>query len=299
MANCLVTGGAGFIGSHFTDKLIEEGHSVKVVDNLLLGKDKFVNDQAEFFNVDIREEEKLIDIFEDVDVIFHLAAEPRLPLSIENPKETHEINVDGTVNVLEAARKNNVNKVIFSSSAAIYGDQEDLPIEEDAELKYKAPYGLHKVIGEQYMRLYADVFDIDTACLRYFNVYGPRKTAEGGYPMVIPIFLKQKREGEPMTIVGDGEQTRDYVHVKDIVSANISAWNSDICDGEAFNIGNGEQISVNEIAEIIGGDTKQIPEREGEIRFSEADISKAKEKLNWQPQIDFEEGLESLKKHWL
>lgn len=299
MADCLVTGGAGFIGSHLTDKLIEGGHSVKVVDNLLLGKEKFVNDQAEFFNVDIREEEKLIDIFEDVEVIFHLAAEPRLPLSIESPKETHEINVDGTVNVLEAARKNNVNKVVFSSSAAIYGDQENLPIKENAELEYKAPYGLHKVIGEQYMRLYADVFDIDTTCLRYFNVYGPRKTAEGGYPMVIPIFLKQKSGGKPMTIVGDGEQTRDYVHVKDVVSANISAWNSDICDGKAFNIGNGEQISVNEIAEIIGGETTQIPEREGEIRFSEADISKAKEGLNWQPQIVFEEGLESLKKHWL
>ncbi|MFB6226547.1 MAG: NAD-dependent epimerase/dehydratase family protein, partial [Candidatus Paceibacteria bacterium] len=247
---------------------------------------------------DIKDLEQIESYFKNVDVVFHLAAEPRVPISIENPKNTHQINVGGTVNVLEAARENGVDDLIFSSSAAVYGDQEDLPISEQAELNYKAPYGLHKIIGERYTQLYSEVYDIDTVSLRYFNVYGPRKTAEGGYPMVIPIFLRQKQQGKPLTIVGDGKQTRDYVHVEDVVLANITAWKSDIESGEVFNIGTGTQTSVNEIAAIVGGETTQIPEREGEIRFSEADIDKAREKLDWKPQVGFEEGMSRLQDWW-
>lgn len=294
MSKCLVTGGAGFIGSHLVDKLIESEHQVKIVDNISLGDRDYVNESAEFFKLDIRNFDRLNKIAEDVDVIFHLAAEPRVPVTMEKPRETHQINVGGTINILEAARRNDVSKVVFSSSAAVYGDQDELPISEDADKNYKSPYGLHKITGEKYMQVYSHTFDLDTVCLRYFNVYGPRKTAEGSYPMVIPIFLKQKREGEPLTIVGDGEQTRDYVHVKDVVRANLKAWQSSISDGEAFNIGSGIQISVNEIADIIGGETTHIPEREGEIRHSCSDITKAKQKLDWEPAVEFEEGLRNL-----
>ena len=298
MSKCLVTGGAGFIGSHLVDELIEQDHEVVVIDNLLLGKEKYINDKANFFGKDIRKLEEIKSIFSEVEVVFHLAAEPRLPISIEQPKHAHSINVEGTVNVLESARQQDVDSLIFSSTAAVYGDKEELPISEEATLEYKAPYGLHKAIGEEYSKLYSNFYDLNTVSLRYFNVYGPRKTAEGGYPMVIPIFLQQRQEGKPLTIVGDGKQTRDYVHVDDVVRANIRAWKSDVDNGNVFNIGAGTQVSVNEIAEIIDGESTHIPERKGEIRFSEADISKAKKRLDWEPQVDFEEGIEELKQWW-
>jgi len=298
MATCLITGGAGFIGSHLTDELIARGHKVKVIDNLFLGKEKYINDKANFFDKDIRKLKEIKPIFSEVEVVFHLAAEPRLPISIEQPKHAHSINVEGAVNVLESARQQDVDSLIFSSTAAVYGDKEELPISEEATLEYKAPYGLHKAIGEEYSKLYSNFYDLNTVSLRYFNVYGPRKTAEGGYPMVIPIFLQQRQEGKPLTIVGDGKQTRDYVHVDDVVRANIRAWKSDVDNGNVFNIGSGTQVSVNEIAEIIDGESTHIPERKGEIRFSEADISKAKEKLDWEPQVDLKEGIEELKQWW-
>ena len=262
MAKVLVTGGAGFIGSHLVDKLIEEKNEVVVIDDLSLGKQEFVNPAASFYKMDIRDFSSIKNLFGGCEAVFHLAADPRLPLSIENPLLTHEINVTGTLNVLEACRMANVKKVIFSSSCAVYGDQV-LPISEKNEPNPKSPYGLHKLIGEEYMRLYSDLFGLKTVSLRYFNVYGPRKTAEGGYPMVIPIFLKQKKEGKKLTIVGDGEQTRDYINVKDVVLANLIVWNSNLKSGECLNIGSGKQTSVNKIAEVIGGERENIPPRSG------------------------------------
>lgn len=297
MSTCLVTGGAGFIGSHLTDKLIELDHEVKVVDKLTLGKKKFINDEAEFYQVDLRNFSELKPLFEGADVVFHLAAEPRMQITIEKPVSSHNVNVTGTLNVLEAAKESGVDKVVFSSSCAIYGEQE-LPITEDSDPDPESPYGLHKLMGEQYCRLYSKLHDLPTINLRYFNVFGPRKLAEGGYPMVIPIFLDQKQKDEPLTIVGDGKQTRDYVHVSDVVKANIKAWQSEITNGKAFNIGSGIQVSVNEIADIVGGETTHIPERPGEMRFIEADISKATEKLDWEPQVEFEAGLNDLMEHW-
>jgi UDP-glucose 4-epimerase len=293
MSKVLVTGGAGFIGSHVTDKLVELGHEVIVIDNLSLGKKENINLKAKFHQADIRDLSAIKEYFSGVEAVFHLAAEPRLPLSIEDPVTTHEINVTGTLNVLEAARQAKVKKVIFSSSCAVYGDQE-LPVKETAVPLPKSPYGLHKLMGEQYMRLYADLFGVATVCLRYFNVYGPRKTVDGGYPMVIPIFLKQRAEGQKLTIVGDGEQTRDYVQVSDVVAANIAAQQSQVEKGEAINIGSARQISVNQIAGLIGGETINVPPRSGEMRFIEANISLAKEKLGWTPQVKFEEGLKQL-----
>jgi len=297
MAKVLVTGGAGFIGSHIVDKLIEQKNEVIIIDDLSLGKQEFINPAASFHKLDIRNFSSIKSLFAGCEVVFHLAADPRLPLSIENPLLTHEINVTGTLNVLEAARLAGVKKVVFSSSCAIYGDQ-TLPIKESGLPQPKSPYGLHKLIGEKYMKLYADLFGLETVSLRYFNVFGPRKTADGGYPMVIPIFLKQKKEGQKLTIVGDGEQTRDYIYVQDVVRANLAAWMSGVKNGEAINIGSGRQTSVNQIAELIGGEKENTAPRSGEMRFIEADITLAKELLGWEPAIKLEEAIIQLKKDW-
>jgi UDP-glucose 4-epimerase len=288
-----VTGGAGFIGSHLADKLIELGHDVIVIDNLMLGKKKFINKKAKFFKVDIRDLRELKKIFKNAEAVFHLAADPRLPVSIEDPIGTHEINVTGTLNVLLAAKESGVKKVIFSSSCAVYGDQK-LPIKEDSKLNPSSPYGLHKLMGENYCKLFSELFDLETVCLRYFNVFGPRKLATGSYPMVIPIFLRQRAEGKKLTIVGDGKQTRDYVHVSDVVEANILAWQSNVKNGETINVGSGNQTSVNDIAEIIGGPTINLPHRIGEMRFIQADIKLAKKILGWRPKISLEEGVRKL-----
>lgn len=290
---CVVTGGAGFIGSHLADFLVQEGHDVVIVDNLMLGKRENINPQATFIESDIRDFAALSEAFVGADYVFHLAADPRLPVSIENPLLTHEINVTGTLNVLEAARKQGVKKVMFSSSCAVYGDQA-VPIAETAVPAPLSPYGLQKLLGEYYCRLYSQLFKLPTVSLRYFNVFGPRKTADGGYPMVIPIFLAQKKSGQTLTIVGDGKQTRDYVQVQDVVRANWLAAQSPSASGEIFNIGSGVQTSVLDIAEMVGGQQSFVPQREGEMRFIEADTNKAKQVLGWQATISVAEGLREL-----
>lgn len=295
MSKLIVTGGAGFIGSHLTDKLISLGHEVIVVDNLLLGKKEFINKKAKFKKVDIRNYKKLKKIFAGAEAVFHLAADPRLQQSITDPISTHEINVTGTLNVLLAAKENKIKKVIFSSSCASYGDQ-TVPIKETYQQNPNSPYGLHKKIGEDYCRLFNLLYGLETVCLRYFNVFGPRKLATGSYPMVIPTFLNQRKKKQKLTIIGDGKNTRDYVHVSDVVIANIAAWQSEVGDGRAFNVGTGRQISVNEIAEMVGGETVFLPPRLGEMRFIEADITRIRTELNWEPKIGFEEGLKDLMK---
>jgi UDP-glucose 4-epimerase len=299
MSKAIVTGGAGFIGSHVADKLIEAGHQVAVVDNLLLGKKEFVNKKAKFYKADIRDLGKLKKIFKGADVVFHLAADPRLPISIEDPATTHEINVTGTLNVLIAAKECGVKKVIFSSSCTVYDANGEIPFNElVSALGSISPYGLHKLMGEQYLRLFHQLYGLKTICLRYFNVFGPRKLSTGAYPMVIPIFLSQRKAGKRLTIVGDGLATRDYVHVSDVAEANIKAWQSDIEDGRGINIGSGRQISVNEIAKMIGGPLENIPPRPGEMKFVEANIDQAKLLLGWTPKVKFEDGLTELKKEW-
>lgn len=294
MAKCLVTGGAGFIGSHLADALIERGDEVIIVDNLSGGKIENVNPKAQFHQLDLRDLEAIKPFFQGVDFVFHLAARPRIPLSIQDPIASHENNLNTTLNVLVAARDAQVKKVVYSSSSSIYGNQKELPVRETMSPQPLNPYGLQKYVGELYCKIFSELYQLPTVSLRYFNVFGPRAPLEGAYATVVGIFLRQKRAGEPLTIIGDGEQTRDFTYIKDVVRANIMAVESPAGKGEALNIGAGHNYSINHLAKIIGGETTNIPQRPGEIRHSLADTTLAKELLGWQPEYDLESGLKEM-----
>lgn len=290
----VVTGGAGFIGSHLVERLVRDGFDIHVVDNLIAGKREHVPPGATLHIIDIREKEKLSPIFKDADTIFHLAALPSVPYSIEYPIETHEVNVLGTLNVLMAARDAGVRRIVFSSSSAAYGDQQELPIYEYAPCEPKSPYGLQKLESELYMRLASELYGVGTVSLRYFNLYGPRQNATGPYASVIAKFLDQSACGEELTVVGDGEQTRDFIHVEDVVEANIAAMKSlHVGSGEVINIGGGIRCSINQIAEMIGGEVLHVPQRT-EIKDSLAAIDQARDLLGWMPRKKFEDGIKEL-----
>ncbi|MDE2173415.1 MAG: SDR family NAD(P)-dependent oxidoreductase [Patescibacteria group bacterium] len=291
----IVTGGAGFIGSHLAKTLLERGYEVRVIDSLIAGKHAGVPAQADFFETDIRDAGALPAIFSGAETVFHLAALPRVEYSIQFPKETHETNVTGTVNVLAAAREAGVARIIFASSSAIYGDQDRVPFREDAAPDPLSPYALHKYIGEKYLVLFSKLYGLRTASLRFFNVYGPGIDPEGPYALVIGKFLKLTREGMPLTITGDGKQTRDFVHVRDVVRALIAAAEKDaIGKGEVINIGTGRGTSINELADFFGGEREYLPSRI-EPRSSCADISKAKNILGWEPDVRLADGIAELK----
>lgn len=290
----LVTGGAGFIGSHLVDALLARGLRVRVVDNFATGRRESVNQTAEIVEADIRDGARLKAAFAGVDCIFHTAALPRVMFSIEHPVESHLANVVGTLNVLIAAREAGVRRVIFSGSSAVYGDQPALPLKEAMAPNPLNPYALQKLTGEQYARIFHRLFGLETLTLRYFNVYGPRMADEGAYVTVISVFIRQKLAGEPLTIDGDGSQTRDFTHVRDVVRANLLAMDSAIADGRALNVGRGSNLSVNRIAEIIGGPKAYRERRPGDARDTLADISQAREVLGWEPQVATEDGLREL-----
>ena len=293
----LVTGGAGFIGSNLVDKLIEENHRVIIIDNLSTGKEENINPRAELHKLDIRNLKEIEPLFKEVDVVFHLAAQPRIQPSIVDPLESHSNNVVGTLNVLQASRTAGIKKLIYSASSSAYGDQKKLPLKEDMPTHPKSPYSLFKLIGEYYCKLFNELYGLPTVCLRYFNVYGPRQTYEGAYATVIGIFLRQAEAGEPLTIVGDGAQTRDFTHVYDVVRANILAMNSDkVGNGEVINIGAGKNHSINDIAALISEKVIHIPPRPAEVQDTLADNSLAKKLLGWQPEMAIEEGVKELKK---
>ncbi len=295
MEKVIVTGGAGFIGSHIVDSLLLKGYEVHIIDNLSSGKTENVNSKAILHNVDIRDMAKLMPIFKDAKYVFHEAAIPQVQYSIENPIETHEINVTGLLNVLEASRLNNIKRLIFAASSAAYGDQDTLPLTETMIAKPLSPYGSHKYIGEVYCSLYARIYSLETVSLRYFNVYGPRQSATGAYPSVVAKFIELSKSGKPMTVVGDGEQTRSFVNIKDVVRANMLAMKSEgVGKGEVINIGSMDMYSVNNIAELIGGEVVHIEPRI-EPRNTQADISRAKEMLDWTPQVKLEDGIRELK----
>lgn len=292
----IVTGGAGFIGSNLADALVKEGFDVHIIDNLSGGEKENVNPEAKLHVVDITDLEAIKPIFKGASYVFHLAALPRVQYSIEHPAETNKANVEGTMNVLIASHEAGVKKVIYSASSSAYGDQEQMPLKEDFPAHPKSPYGLHKYLGELYCKLWSEVYKLPTVSLRYFNVYGPRNNPEGAYALVIAKFLKQRTNGESMTITSDGKQTRDFTNVKDVVQANLLAMKSEkVGQGEVINIGAGHNYSINKIAELIGGPTTHIEAR-FEPRDTLADNSLAKKLLGWEPKVSIEEGITELKK---
>ena len=294
----VVTGGAGFIGSHLVEILIERGYEVRVVDNLVASKREQVPEGSIFFKADIRDCDALKGIFSDADVVFHLAALPRVEYTIQNPIETHEVNVTGTLNVLDTAKSSGVDRVVLASSAAIYGDNQECPLNEDSVPTPLSPYALHKHVGEQYLALFSKIYGLSTVSLRFFNVYGSRLDPDGPYALVIGRFLKLMSDNKPLTITGDGKQTRDFIHVRDIVDALItSAESENVGKGEVINIGTGHETSVNELADLFGGEKTYVPARI-EPRASSADIKKAKKLLNWEPRILLKEGIVELKKEF-
>jgi UDP-glucose 4-epimerase len=292
----LVTGGGGFIGSHLVEALLERGYKVRVLDNFATGRLDRINRMAEFVQADIRESASIAPSFRGVDCVFHTAALPRVPLSIEKPLETHMVNVVGTINVLLAVKDAGVRRVVFSGSSSVYGDQPHLPLNEEMRPNPLSPYALQKLAGEQYTRLFHRLYGIETLTLRYFNVFGPRMATEGAYLTVISAFLQARREGRPLPIYGDGEQTRDFTHVRDVVRANLLATDSEIADGRPINIGQGRSVSVNWIAERIGGPKVYRPARAGDVRNTLADHGLAERVLGWRPQVSTEQGVDELVK---
>jgi len=290
----LVTGGGGFIGSHLVEGLLELGYKVRVLDNFTTGRLDRVDRSAELVQGDIREGGSIAHSFKGVDCVFHTAALPRVPLSIENPLETHMVNVVGTINVLLAARDAAVRRVVFSGSSSVYGDQPHLPLDEEMRPNPLSPYALQKLAGEQYTRLFHRLYGIETLTLRYFNVFGLRMATEGAYLTVIAAFLQARQKGKPLTIYGDGEQTRDFTHVSDVVRANLLAIDSEIADGRPINIGQGRSVSVNWIAEKIKGPPVYRPARAGDVRHTLADHSVAEKVLGWRPQVSTEQGIDEL-----
>jgi UDP-glucose 4-epimerase len=296
MIKAIVTGGAGFIGSNLVDALVEKGYEVHVIDNLSAGTKEYVNPKAELHIVDITDLEAIKPLFVGIDYVFHLAAMPRVQYSIEHPLETDTVNVRGTLNVLVAATEAKVKKLVYSASSSAYGDQPILPLKEDMMPMPKSPYAVQKYIGEVYCSTWSGVYGIPTVCLRYFNVYGPRHSYEGAYALVIAKFMHLRKEGKPLTITGDGSQTRDFTHVRDVARANILAAESSIVGmGEVLNIGAGKNYSVNDISHLIGGEIQYIDARL-EPKNTLADHSKAEKLIRWTPQITLEEGIAELKR---
>jgi nucleoside-diphosphate-sugar epimerase len=293
----LVTGGAGFVGSHLVDALIARGHRVRVIENFAGGRRGQLHPAAELVEADVRDAAAIAPAFDGgVDCVFHVAALPRIPLSIERPVETHLVNVVGTLNVLVAARDRKVRRVIFSGSSSIYGVQPRLPLVETMTPNPLNPYALQKHVGEQYVRMFHALYGLQTLTLRYFNVYGPRMADEGAYALAIAVFLKARREGRPLTIFGDGEQTRDFTHVSDVAAANLLAMDAAVADGRAINIGYGHNVSINRVAAIIGGPVVRMASRPAEMRDTLADRTQAERVLGWRPLISIEEGLADLVK---
>ncbi len=297
---CVVTGGCGFIGSHLVDALVDRGNQVTVVDDLSTGDSSNLNPAAEFRNVSILDEDALREAIEGTAVVFHLAALPRIPRSIEDPVNTHRVNVDGTLHVLEAARRAGVSRVVYSSSSSVYGAQRTHLMYEDMTPEPLSPYALQKLIGEQYASMYARLYGMSVVSLRYFNVYGPRQPEEGAYALAIGKFLRLRREGQPFTVYGDGLQTRAYSHVDDVVRANLLAADTVLPAGQntILNIGTDRETSVIELANLMGGTVTHVfpnPRGEYEERRKAANYSRAAAVIGWMPRTRLEDALEALK----
>jgi len=295
----IVTGGAGFIGSHVVDRLLAEGHLVTVIDNYSTGRPQNLSHVAERVTVleaDIADVDHLADAFEDADWVVHLATLADIVPSIQNPEGYFRANVTGTFNVLQAARAAGVKRFVYAASSSCYGMPDVFPTPETAEMRPQYPYALTKMLGEQLVMHWAQVYDLAAVSLRFFNVYGPRSRTSGTYGAMFGVFLAQKLAGQSYTVVGDGEQTRDFTYVTDIADAVYAAVESDV-KGEIMNVGSGAAVSVNRVVSLLGGDKVHIPERPGEPDQTFAEISVIKRRLGWAPKVGIEEGVGLLLGH--
>lgn len=301
MSFYLVTGGAGFIGSHLAERLVNLGERVRLLDNFLTGKKENIAsflDRAELIEGDIRDFDVCLLACKDVDYVLHQAALPSVERSVEDPATSNEINITGTLNLLRAARKAGVKRFVFASSSSVYGDDDSLPKKEGREGRPLSPYALSKLTGEHYCRLFFQLYGLSTVCLRYFNIFGPRQDPYSPYAAVIPSFIFRLLRGERVIIFGDGEQSRDFTYVANVVEANLLATQAENkVSGEVFNIAGGQEITVNtlaaEISRLLGAENEPIyaGPRPGDIRHSLADISRARQALGYEPHYGFNEGL--------
>lgn len=295
----LVTGGAGFIGSHLVDALLAEGHSVRVLDDLSTGVAENVADGAELVNGDVADAAVVANAVVDVEVVFHQAALGSVKRSIENPLATNHANIDGTLTVLEAARNAGVRRVVAASSSSVYGGVAPLPSREDFPPAPRSPYAVTKVALEHYCAVYAQLLGLETVCLRYFNVFGPRQRSDSAYAAVVPLFVAALREGRRPLIYGDGEQRRDFTYVGDAARANVLAAGAPAgqCTGRVYNIAGGERRSVLELLGTIGDilgvepDPEHADPRPGDVRDSAADLTAAHDDLGYEPSVSLEDGL--------
>lgn len=295
----VVTGGAGFIGSHIVEHWINAGAEVHTIDNLRSGflSNAQLFPQAIFHQISITEREKVFRVLENADYVHHLAAMISVPESVDKSQECVEININGLLNVLDACKENGVKKIVFSSSAAIYGENPESPKRTDMRPQPKSPYGITKLDGEYYLQMYNEQYGLGAVSLRYFNVFGPRQDPKSQYAAAVPIFIEKALQNEPITIYGDGEQTRDFIFVKDVVKANILAATNDSVNG-VFNVALGKASSINEIAKGIISLTNsksQIvyqQERKGDIKHSLADVENTMSALNFTPDFALQKGLD-------
>lgn len=295
--HAVVTGGAGFIGSHLVERLLTEGYTVDVVDTLVAGrfKDRFL-EGAQYHEFDVRDHVKLGTLIRSGSLVFHLAALPRIQDSIEQPLETFDVNVGGTASVLEAARVHHAARVVFASSAAVYGESKKLPLQESGTLQPVSPYGVHKQMGEQLLHIYRQQFSVAGCSLRFFNVYGPRMDPSGAYALVVGKFVEAVKSGLPVPIVGDGSSTRDFVHVRDVANALFTVAVAEHLPQYSYNIGSGVETQIRALATLCSEDHEYLPARD-EVARSLADISLIRNDLDWQPQISLEEGVMELLGH--
>ena len=300
MARVLVTGGGGFIGSHLVDRLVDEGHTVRVLDNFVTGRRSNLErsgDRIELLEADLRELDVCQQACTGVEVVFHEAALPSVPLSVEKPGPSHDTNVTGTFNLLRAAVDQKVRRVIYAGSSSAYGDSEVSPKHEGLLPAPLSPYAVQKLTGEHYLRAFHACYGLETVTLRYFNVFGARQDPASQYAAAIPAFVTKLLAGEPPTVYGDGEQTRDFTHIANVVHGNLLAMSATGVAGQTLNLACGAKISVNAVIaklnELLGTQVHPIyaPPRAGDVRHSCADITLARKLLNFEPVVDLEAGL--------
>jgi len=293
----IITGGAGFIGSNLTDHLVRIGHKVVVLDNFVSGKKSNISHHSKkkvkIVKIDISDSEKLSKYFKGADYVFHLAALAQIIPSIKNPKKYFKNNVNGTLNVLEAAKKEKIKKFIYAASSSCYGNPKKFPTSEKDQIDLKNPYAATKFIGEELVMRYATLYKMPNISFRFFNVYGPRLSTSGQYSAVMGNFLSQTKSKKALTIVGDGKQTRDFIHVDDLANAFIKVIKSKLVN-KIYNLGSGKSTSINTVAKIFRGKRKHIAIRPGEPRTSLAKITKLKKDINWKPKISIQLGIKKL-----